>query len=151
MIHIFYFTDCRFYYQSKDWNQQFTSCFRNTRKYCLAQVNESRRYCFYIGDIIPEFFFTILAVYHSGPNIHLMKYLLYLSISYPIKKTCSYIFYLLINYVMKYSPVNNPKDYLPLHCHSPETRYYIAEFLVLVIHWRKHGNGHSKFSGFFLC
>jgi hypothetical protein len=29
--------------------------------------------------------------------------------------------------------------------------YIFAVFLILFIHWEKHGNEHSKFSGFFLC
>ena len=48
---------------------------------------------------------------------------------------------------MNYLQVNNPKDNSPLLCYSPETRYICEENLILLIHWRKHGNGNSKFSG----
>ena len=40
--------------------------------------------------------------------------------------------------------------YLSLLCCSPKMRYIIAEFLIVLIHSRKPGNGHLKFSGFFL-
>ena len=40
--------------------------------------------------------------------------------------------------------------YLSLLCYSPKMRYIFAEFLIVLIHSRKPGNGHLKFSGFFL-
>ena len=42
---------------------------------------------------------------------------------------------------MNNSAVNSPKDYFPLLCYLPETEYIFAEFLILLIHWWKYGNG----------
>ena len=39
-------------------------------------------------------------------------------------------------------------NYSPSLCYSPEKRYIFAKFLILLIHWRKHGNVNSKFSEF---
>jgi len=49
------------------------------------------------------------------------------------------------------SPLNSPKDNSLFRCYSPETRCIFAKMLILLIYWRKHGNGSSKLSGFFLC
>lgn len=51
---------------------------------------------------------------------------------------------------MNYLQVNNPKDNSPLLCYSPETRYICEEYLILLIHWRKHGNGNSKILRYYL-
>ena len=47
--------------------------------------------------------------------------------------------YLLENCAMNYSPSL---------CYSPEKRYMFAKFLILLIHWRKHGKVNSKFFEF---
>ena len=52
---------------------------------------------------------------------------------------------------MNYSLVNSPNDYSHLLRYSPETPNMLAEISMLLFHWRKHSNEHSKFPGYILC